>query len=80
MSFKTLYEFILIKNITLLVNHNSINLKGEVDEYDMHSLFYRDSVEDKSESISNKESKENKYSNKGDLKQGIKYNISIKEN
>ena len=46
----------------------------------MHSLFYRDSVEDKSESISNKKSKENKYSNKGDLKQGIKYNISIKEN
>ena len=51
------------------MNHSSIHLKGEEAEYDVDSLFNRDSVEDKSGSISNKESKENKYSDKGDLKQ-----------
>ena len=71
MSFETLYEFILTKNITLPVNHNSINLKGEKEEYDFDSLFNHNSVEDESGSISNKESKENKYSNKGDLKQNV---------
>ena len=79
MGFKTLYV-LLAKNIFLPVNHNSINLKGKEDEYDFESLFDHDSVEDKSGSISNKESKENEHSNKGYLKQGIKYKISIKEN
>ena len=79
MCIKTLYEFILTKNIILPANHNAINFKGEEEEYDFDSQFNRHSGEEKSGSNSHKEPKKDKYHYDEDLEQGILYNISIYE-
>ena len=79
MCIKTFYEFILTKILILPANHNSINFKGEEEEYDFDSQFNRHSGEKKSVSNSHKESKDDKYHNDGDLEKGILYKISIYE-